>query len=270
MEFKRKQNVLRQKFWFRVSVCILSILFSISYIVCSGKSVVWGVIIGICGSALVWSLVELVDFFINTFYQYESERNTFLGLVFEYFSKMKQIIRSNKDDISMHEIKTNVDELYNEMNNFIFSSNVYPISKEFDKCSNYIERMYWKFDACCTGLYDDCEEKTEYYKKLYDSIIVFEEEKEKTSKRFFDGMRIEKTLSEMTDIELSFDKYKLPENMVDENVIGNISDSFSIPGNIRTTMTFKPDIDFYDLSRKNKFNAFRTVLCMLFRKVRIT
>lgn len=268
MEFKRKQKVLRQKFWFRFIVLAFSILGSYLYVKYNDKTDLWGVIIGICGSALVWSLVELVDFFVNTFYQYESERNEFFGFVFEYFKKIKQVIRANFDkELPMHEIRKYVNELYEEMNNYIFSNNVYPISKEFYECSNYIERMYWKFDACCIGIYDNCEEKNDYYKKLYDAIILVQKDKEPTSKRFFDGMNIEKLYSEITNIELSFDKYKLPDGLIEEDVIGNLNEKFTVPGNIRETTTFIPDIVFYKLNKESKSNVFKTPLCLLFRKV---
>ena len=153
------------------------------------------------------------------------------------------------------------------MNDFVFDSYVYSISKEFEQCSNYIERMYWKFDACCSGIYDDCEEKDEYYNKLYNSLIVTRTEKEKTSKRFFEGFFSQKSICEMIDIELSFDKYHLPENLLDEDVEGNISETITVPGNLHKTVTFKPDLDFYDLSHKTNTNAFVLVLCILFRKV---
>lgn len=72
MEFKRKQTVLRQKFWFRFAVCAASIISGFLYLILNDNTSFWGMIVGICGSALVWSLVELFDFFIHTFYQYES------------------------------------------------------------------------------------------------------------------------------------------------------------------------------------------------------
>ena len=270
MEFKRKQTALRQKLSFRIIICVLSLLGSGLYLFFNDNTSMWGVIIGICGSALVWSLVELFDFFVQTFYQYESERNAFLGLLSNDFGRIKTIIRANKDEIPMHEIKGIVTELYDNLNSFIFGNNIYPISKEFERCSNYIERLFWKFDACCSGIYDDCEEKDEYYKKLYDSLVEVKKEKDATSKRFFDGMATAKTLSKMTDIELSFDTYKLPLNTVDYCVTGNLGESFQVPGNLRTTFTFVPDIAFNDVFRNNSTKACRTVLCLVFRKVKIT
>lgn len=270
MEFKRKQTALRQKLSFRIIICVLSLLGSGLYLFLNDNTSMWGVIIGICGSALVWSLVELFDFFVQTFYQYESERNIFLGLLSNDFGRMKTIIRANKDEIPMHEIKEIVTELYDNLNSFIFGNNIYPISKEFERCSNYIERLFWKFDACCSGIYDDCEEKDEYYKKLYDSLVEVKKEKEATSKRFFDGMSTAKNLSKMTDIDLSFEEYTLPPNTVDYCVTGNLGEAFQIPGNLRTTFTFAPDIAFNDVFRNDSAKAFNTVLCLVFRKVRTT
>jgi hypothetical protein len=56
MEFKRKQSVLRKRFWFRLIVCIAALLGSFWYLTPGEKSDVWTVIIGVCGSAMVWHL----------------------------------------------------------------------------------------------------------------------------------------------------------------------------------------------------------------------
>lgn len=266
MELKRKQNVLRNKFWFRVVICLCSLLGSALYLAFKSSTELWTIITGVCGSALVWSLVELVDFFVQTHYQYESERNTFFGIVTNHFSKMKNIIRANDKEIPMHDLREIVRDFYDETNNFIFNSNVYPVSAEFNKCCNYIERMYWKFDACCIGIHDECEERNECYEKLFNALLLIKEEKEDTSKRIFDGFFSEKSSYEMTNIELSFDKYELPDNLVDDDVIGNIKEVFIIPGNIRKTTTFIPDLDFREFYNNRKSNALFICLCLLFRK----
>ena len=267
MELKRKQNVLRNKFWFRVVICLCSLLGSALYLAFKSSTELWTIITGVCGSALVWSLVELVDFFVQTHYQYESERNTFFGIVTNHFSKMKNIIRANDKEIPMHDLREIVRSFYDETNNFIFNSNVYPISAEFNKCCNYIERMYWKFDACCIGIHDECEERTEYYEKLFNALLLVKEETEDTSKRFFDGFFSEKSNYEMTNIEFSFEKYELPNNLVDDDITGNIKEVFIIPGNVRKTTTFIPDLDFREFYNSRKSNALFICLCLLFRKV---
>lgn len=271
MEFKRKQNVLRQRFGFRFIVCLASLIGSGLYLMCENTSEpLWGVILGLCGSALVWALVELFDFFIQTNHQYESERNAFWGFTMDYFRKMKTIIRTDVNNISMHELHTIICNLYEELNKFVFESNIYSISKEFEMCSNYIERMYWKFDACCPGIYDDCEERDECYQKLYDALILEKEEQESTSKRFFDGFFLQKSAAQMMDIELSFEQYHIPENMMDYGVVGNISDNFTVPGNIRKTKTFIPDLRFLELYKNNKPNAVFTCIRLLFRHVKVS
>ena len=91
MELKRKQGVLRKRFGFRLLVCLASIIGSVVYLIHDDVSKpIWGVILGLCGSALVWALVELFDFVIQTHHQYESERNVFWGFVLDYFRMMKE------------------------------------------------------------------------------------------------------------------------------------------------------------------------------------
>lgn len=271
MEFKRKQSVLRKRFGFRLLICCASLLGSVLYLACDNKAEpIWGVVLGLCGSALVWALVELFDFVIQTHHQYESERNACWGFVMDHFRDMKKIIRADTDNIPMHELRKIVNALYNELNKFVFSSNVYSLSKEFEMCSNYIERMYWKFDACCAGIKDECEEQDSYYKKLYNALLLDKEEKEATSKRFFDGFFLQKSGAKMTDLDLSFERYDLPENMVNYEVVGNISDEFTVPGNIRKTTTFIPDLKFIELYEKKKTYALFCCLCLLFRKVKVS
>ena len=267
MEIKRKQNVLRNKFWFRITICLLALTTSIIYLLLKNDSHFWSVIIGVSGSALVWALVELVDFFIQTQYRYESERNTFLGIITDSFCKIKSIIRASDDEIPMHELKSITLNLYEEINNFLFNNDIYPVSKEFELCCNYVERMRWKFDACCVGIHDDCEERNECYQKLYDAILLVKKEKELTSKRFFECFSSQKSEWEMTNIELSFDKITLPEGLIDHEVEGNIKDSFMIPGNIHETITFVPDIDFKNIFHNDKSNIL-VVFELLFRTIK--
>lgn len=126
MEFKRKQNVLRHKLGFRVAVCIVSLIGTLLYLRFNDNTSLWGMLVGLSGSALVWSLVELFDFFIQTFFQFESERNAFFGITIEYLCKMKNIIRENDKEIPMHDLRKILEELYDKMNEFVFDSNIYP------------------------------------------------------------------------------------------------------------------------------------------------
>ena len=72
---------------------------------------------------------------------------------------MKDEIREDVDNIPMHELHRIVKDLYGELNKFVFSSNVYSVSREFEMCSNYLERMYWKFDSCCYEINDEYEDR---------------------------------------------------------------------------------------------------------------
>lgn len=149
-------------------------------------------------------------------------------------------------------------------------SRIYPISKEFEMCSYYIERMYWKFYSCCLGIYDECEERIEYYQKLYNSIILIREEKEKTSKRLFRGIFVQKSYAEMTDIDLSFEPIQLPDGIVDEDLIGNLGETITVPGNVRVTKTFIPDLKLQGIYRGGKNGCFCTIMSLLFRRNRRT
>lgn len=269
MELKRKQRALRQKFWFRVGVCAVSLAGVVLYLGLNNDSALWGTVIGICGSALVWALVEIFDFFIQTAYQYESERNMFWRIKSECFGKMKTIIRQSPNEIPMHDINTCAVELYDRTNEFIFSASVYPISCEFEKCTNYIERMFWKFDACCSKMFRSEAEKSLNYRKMHESLIEKTNDNASSVQDFFDLAAFMESLSETTDIPLCFEKYTIPAELFEDGPIGNLGESFSLFENVRTLTTFKPDKDFWPLFSKKHANTFCTVSRLIFRKVNL-
>ncbi len=42
----------------------------------------------------------------------------------------------------------------------------------------------------------------------------------------------------MTDIELNFEKYTLPQDLIKDDILWNIKDIFIVPGNIHKTTTY--------------------------------
>lgn len=74
----------------------------------------------------------------------------------------------------------------------------------------------------------------------------------------------------MTDIDLSFEPFQLPDGIVDEDLIGNLTETIIVPGNIRVTTTFIPDLKLQGLYRNSKSKSFCTVISLLFKKVRIS
>ena len=267
MEIKRKQKVLRCKFWFRFFICLASLISCSCYLFFGNNSHIWSVIVGISGSALVWALVELFDFFVQTHHKYESERNLFLEILTDHFSEMKSRIRTNRDNFSMNEIKIIVNNLYDKTNRFLFSSEVYAISSEFKECCNYLERLRWKFEACCAKINKDCDKSNEYYQKLYTAILTIEEKQETTSKRLFTYASANKSTIEIADIELSFEDFNMSKDIIDHNIIGNIHESFSIPGNILTTITFTPDLSFEHIFKNEESKTLRTVISLIKTKI---
>ena len=269
MEFKRKQTVLRQKFGFRFLVCILSLFGCCLYLKHNEQCpLLWGMILGLCGSALVWALVELIDWVIHTHYHYESERNSFYFLQENYFQKMKSCIKSDINNIPMYELSSIVSDLYDAMNKFLFSSEVYVISAEFEKCCNYIERMYWKFESCCSGMDIKKVPNDEYYIELHNALLQTEINTSENPRDFSEDLPDRRIIGNMTTLELSFESYCLPKKIVSYDVTGNIRDSYDLISGTRTTITFVPDIDFSKLHKANKTSSLEICLSLLFRTVR--
>ena len=67
MERNCYRSALRARFLFRLAVLTLSIVACVAYLGFHAyRPVVWGIILGLAGSALVWAFVELIDFFVET------------------------------------------------------------------------------------------------------------------------------------------------------------------------------------------------------------
>lgn len=147
MEQTRDQRVLRQRFWFRLLVLLSSVAGCILYGIFNSYSpTVWAIILGLSGSALVWSFVELFDFFIETYRQFTSERSQFFIMTEEHWSKLRSVFRSDTliEKLPWEKVADIVDALYSKTALFPFQGGIYSISKEFELSANYITRMYWK------------------------------------------------------------------------------------------------------------------------------
>ena len=102
MEQNRSRLLLRKIFQFRLFSFVVSFLILYLRI----RYEVWndidekGWIIGVAGSALVWSMVEMVDFFVKTYEQYCKERVRFWAMVVSAFSEVENVIKADLENIS--------------------------------------------------------------------------------------------------------------------------------------------------------------------------
>ena len=90
MERNCYRSALRARFLFQLAVLTLSIVACVAYLGFHAyRSVVYGIISGLGGSALVLEFVELIDFFIETYVQSVAERNRFFIMVRKYWHQLR-------------------------------------------------------------------------------------------------------------------------------------------------------------------------------------
>lgn len=271
MEQTRDQRVLRQRFWFRLLVLLFSVASCILYGIFNSYSpTVWGVILGLSGSALVWSFVELFDFFVEIYRQFTSERSQFFIITEKHWSQLRRVFRSNTsiEDLPWEKVADIVDDLYSKTALFPFQGGIYSISKEFELAVNYITRLYWKSHG-----YQHSRAKKntrDYWEPFYrDFVSIQSEVAKEPAKTFTNFFRINNRIDALREIEVSFHDYNHPEGMISFHELGDLGESVSIPSGQIQCKTLKPAYDFHRKFHENPpHGAFITVMELLFRHIK--
>lgn len=150
MEQNRSRLLLRKIFQFRLFSFVVSFLILYLRI----RYEVWndidekGWIIGVAGSALVWSMVEMVDFFVKTYEQYCKERVRFWVMVESAFSEIENVIKADLENISWSVVFDIIKNLQSKAARFPFENGIYTCSREFYKSYYYIENLRFKLLGC--------------------------------------------------------------------------------------------------------------------------
>lgn len=246
MERNCYRSALRARFLFRLAVLTLSIVACVAYLGFHAyRPVVWGVILGLAVSALVWAFVELIDFFVETHVQFIAERNRFFIMVQEYWHQLRQLLRNKKDttEISWNEVKGAIDNLYAETARFPFDGLVYTLSREFELTVNYITRLYWKSDGFINV--PKKQKGADFWIPLYRDLVWTDTKRVKDSfnvAREFSELNVK--LSALKDIEVSFEDFHHPDGLMSIDPYGDMEESITIPAGETTYVTFKPAYDF--------------------------
>ena len=270
MEGNQYQKALRTRFLFRLAVLALSIAACVAYLWFHAyRPVVWGVILGLAGSALVWAFVELIDFFVETHVQFVAERNRFFIMVQEYWHQLRQLLRNKKNptEISWNEVKEVIDNLYAETARFPFDGPVYTLSHEFELAVNYITRLYWKSDGYINAPVK--QKDADFWAPLYGDLVWTSAKKaEDLSSVARELSALKTTLSALKDIEVSFEDFHHPDGLMSMDPYGDMGKSITIPAGETTYVTFKPAYDFQNKFHENPPDGtFLTVIKLLFRRL---
>ena len=271
MEQRRNQRVLRQRFGFRLFVLLLSTAGSILYGVFNSYwPTVWGIILGLAGSALVWSFVELFDFFVEIYQQFTSERSQFFIMTEEHWSQLRSIFRSDTsiEELPWEMVAEIVDDLYSKTASFPFQGGIYSISDEFESAAIYITRMHWKSHGY---QHSAAKENTrDYWEPFYrDFVSVESEVVEDPVRRFADFSHINDQIDALKEIDISFEDFNHPEGMIHHYKLGDLGESISIPSGKLQRKTLKPAYDFRQKFHESPpHGAFISVMGLLFRRIK--
>lgn len=242
MKIKENQKLLKQKFYSRIIVAFAAMIICVFSLMLD-DGVLKTVILGISGSALAWSIVEIIDFFINTFDAYKDQRIKLLRIIFCHFAELKKFVRINKaEELDLEKVNAVIEKLMRDVFSFPFEGKVYSISSEFQQIANYVRRMYWKTLGVAHFGNDD------YKKQLYNSLVKQSSEySEIIYKRFMrDFANLSSNYEELAEIEIDFTFFSEPD-IVRDNLEGNLHQSVQLSGKesgLVKSKTFKPDIDF--------------------------
>lgn len=283
MERKRTQKLLKSQLGFRgitFFLAFICIITGIWFIFC--QSDLSGIFIGIGGSALVWSVVETIDFFLKTSYQYELDRNNFIRILDEsritITARLKNAIEEDID-VPWSEIYNDVYNLYNEMAKYSSNNSLYTLSKEFYDISQYIIRAFWLLDSNIyfpSAKNKHLTKDSEEYQHLYNQFVIEETERKTVELSDIATDWNQRRLSRLQQkkITLSFKPYN-PGNAISiKSIRGGLyrhetTDLRDSPI-IETTelKTFRPYKEIEEhMTLSKKFGVVRTVLTIALRKL---
>ena len=263
MKIEENQKLLKQKFYSRIIVALTAVAICFLACVLNVNEDIKSVILGITGSALAWSIVEIVDFFINTFDAYKDQRIKLLRIVFCHFAELKELVRIDKtEELDLEKVSEVIGKLTHDVYSFPFEGRIYSISSEFQQIANYISRMYWKTLGVAHFGHDDNK------KQLYNSLVKQSSEySDEICKQFMrDFTSLTSKYEELSKIGISFEFLPEPD-IVRDSLEGNLHQSVQLGGKesgIVKNKTFKPDIDFEPICMRKVYVS--ELLPLLFKQ----
>lgn len=258
------QNKLRKKYKFRIIVFVISVFISILFIPYNTVSpALWGVLLGIGGSGLTWALFEFFDLSLNVYEEYSREFYDYFSNVNDHWTKIKKAFKTikNPSGIDWPNVKKDLYDLYNMSSSFPFHGPAFSISQEFEDAHNYIARLYWKTESCCSQ---------KKFETLYNAFVITSSDTLTNDDVITQNLSRAK-FNALADIPVNFDEFHMDDNTIILDNIGDLSQSIGINANEFNVLsrTFKPGNDFikhfhhYTPSKA----VFKTVIKLICRTV---
>lgn len=270
MEQERNQYALRQSFIFRLLVLIASVFGCALYFILNADyPTLSGFVFGLSGSGFMWSLVEIVDFFIEIHKVFEKERSLFFVMLEKYWSQLRCFFRSanNAKDVDWDKVIMCINNLYNDVATFPFQGGIYSISKEFEEATIYITRLYWKATGYANS--KKRENTQNYWKAFYDDFVEVLCSAKEGINELKEIEIINHRIDELRKIDLSFDDFNHPEGMIGYKDNGDLGALFLLGSERIRIKTFKPARDFHKKFHVDtQYNAIPIVWELLIRKIK--
>lgn len=250
------RNRLRKRFMARIYICFLSLLLiSITAYIANCNQLWSNILMGVSCSALVWSIVELYDFFIDTYYKYIEEKFKFSDELNQEILPLRAIFRKNKtaEEIPWYLVKESVEKIRTSICIFSRKSDVFILTEEWENISNYITRLYWKTTSYITG--SELAEEEELYSVFVDTRVISDYEWVMAMGK--DSNDSATKWSALKNIEINItpvDQFLLSTNKLLENDIGEGK-------SLRLYQTFLKEV-----ANINRTSIVALVFKLLFRK----
>ena len=277
MKRQETQKYLRNKFAFRVLVIMLVIfcfVLLVRHINCS--EIVTNLLLGICGSALVWGFVELFDFIVDTIEAYKKQRDNLLGIVLQHFSSLRHLISyKSSEKIEIEQISKVTRELYNDICEYPYHGEIYALSKEFQEIANYTLRLDMKMSALLHCFGSNSKKSEEIKQKIYDTLVICQTQEIDFSNFVKQQSKIDNAYQQMTEIDINFTHYDIPKEIFasDDCDLGQSVRFASGETSISQNYAFRPKKDFQKIFTKKeifaKKNCIFYVLGLLYRPIEI-
>lgn len=267
MKMITTQRMLKAKVCRRLIILISAIFILLITFCCDNyfSTNMDGLLLGISASALVWAIVELYDFYIETLQTYIAQRDDFLGLLVKHFSALRKLSNVKKHSlIDIEAVAEEISNLTTDVYNYPFIGKVYAISKEFYDISNYVKRLHWKMIAL-RHLYALKPDKIDDFKQEVFKMLVEESyEQNNVSGILNELCSVDQKYKAIADIDICFSPYPTPD-VVSYEIKGDLGKKMTIFGDNAGQTLYKTLIsrkDFEQIfSAKVKWYIVINLLC---------
>ena len=230
MKMEETKKLLSNKFWFRIIVIAIALVcVAVSYCLPSsdgsiGKTIK-DLLLGIAGSALVWSFIELFDYIVNTFENYKDQRDQFIGQGQNFCSGLCDLLKNKEPEkFDYQAVCSLVSNYHQTICQTPFHEPIYAISDEFIDTYNYINRLNWKLSSLNYDIAtsQSIETKTFAMQEIYSTLVEVSEIQQNLNEFAQENNDIDNEYEKLSEIEVNCEPLPIPQNIVRFGSEGNL------------------------------------------------